>query len=77
MPGKGDGESSARKQHGHWKQNPPTWQCPGGIYCYKPSAGGAVLGIIPNLVAKQQETLFLGMFPGDTLEACNQKMNRL
>lgn len=44
---------------------------------YKPCAGGAVLGIIPSFVSKQQENLFLGMFPGDTLKACNQKMSRL
>lgn len=44
---------------------------------YKPSAGGAVLGIIPSFVSKQQENLFLDMFPGDALKACNQKMNRL
>lgn len=50
---------------------------PGESTGHKPSAGGAVLGIMPNLVSKQQENLFLGMFPGDTLKACNQKMNRL
>lgn len=68
MPGKVDGESYARRQWGLGKEILLLGSTQGKSTGYNPSAGGAVLGIIPNFVSKQQENLFLRMFLGDTLQ---------